>query len=310
MLDLKALLDTHESISQNRKQKGIQYCQAGYRDLSEAEKSGFQNKELLKQAAQHFIQAIRQERTQVEAYIGLAYLLLLISDLRAAEAQLKVALRLSPENPDIKALLEYCLHQRLGLKTPVRNSLARESEQRYTQLQSKIQGAIQTWSQRSMPLEPTCEPEPLARLQANQQELSALWLSLDQELRELEHDMQILSLRRQAQPLQSLLWRLEKIIHTSRHFQTLQQTIQLALQEVQQSSAHIQKLSDKQQIQHFEQTTLEQYLDQCDHLADQLDALSSQGHDIRVLEQPYERLVAAIEYLQDLLDEHLQQLGS
>ena len=94
-------------------------CEQAFQKVAEAQKSKFENKEALKQASNFFFDIIRTEPF-VQAYVGLAYLFLLLDNKKSAILYLDAATNINPHDPDVKTLLEYTLAQDLELKQYVR----------------------------------------------------------------------------------------------------------------------------------------------------------------------------------------------
>jgi len=305
-MDLKALLKTHEQVASKRKDLGAQACEQGYSLLVKAEQTGFKDKSLLKSASDAFIRAIRQERGNAESYVGLGYLLLLISDFEGAEKQLKAALQFAPDNADAKSLLEFSQHKRLGLPLKSAQPETEESEQLFVHFVDRIQTASRKAkaSQLKQPLMDTAQLQILVKEHGESQ---WRYQQLEQELAELDLALPADSLKGLLNSFADLLRHQTKMIQTSLTFQKLEQALLKQMERVRDSIVNLPHLRSKEAIQDFEQNTLEDLLDHCDKLADQLDSISDQGHDIRSLERQYETLVQMIENLQEQIDGLLEQ---
>ncbi len=305
-MDLKALLHTHDQVSRKRKEQGTMSCEQGYELLIQAEKTGFKDKAILKQASDAFILAIRQERTHPEAYIGLGYLLLLLSDFQAAETQFKSALRFAPDNQDAKSLLEFSQHKRLGLPLKSAQPETEESEQLFVHFVERIQTAIRK-AKASQLKQPLLDMAQLQVLVKEHGESQWRYQQLEQELAELDLALPADSLKGLLNSFADLLRHQTKMIQTSMTFQKLEQALVAQMARVRDGIVNLPQLRSKEDIQAYEQNTLEDLLDHCDKLADQLDSISEQGHDIRSLERQYETLVQMIENLQEQIDGQIEQ---
>lgn len=300
-MDLKALLHTHDQVSRKRKEHGAKYCEQGYDLLLQAEKSGFKDKNLLKQASESFIRAIRQERTHTEAYIGLGYLLLLLSDFHGAENQLKAALRFDPNNPDAKSLLEFSQHKRLGIPLKPSQAEPEDSEQLFIQFVERIQAASRK-VKNSLLQQPTLEAQQLQQLVKEHGENQWRFQQLEHELAELDQSLHADSLKNLLHNFSDLLRHQTKMIQTSLRLQKLDNALLKLMEQVRDAILLLPNLQNKTAVHNFEEHHLESLLDHCDQLADQLDEISEQGHDIRALEKKYESLVHMLENLQEQLD--------
>jgi len=305
-MDLKALLKTHEQVASKRKDLGAQACEQGYGLLAKAEETGFKDKSLLKSASDAFIRAIRQERGNAEAYVGLGYLLLLISDFEGAEKQLKAALQFAPDNRDAKSLLEFSQHKRLGIPLKTAQPETEESEQLLIQFVERIQAATRKCKS-SLLKQPLMDMGQLQVLLKEHGESQWRFQQLEHELAELDQSFDAHSLKGLLSTFSDLLRHQTKMIQTSLTFQKLEQALLGQMQRVRDAIVNLPHLNNKAAIQAFESETLEDLLDHCDKLADQLDTVSEQGHDIRALERQYETLVQMIENLQEQIDGKLEQ---
>ncbi|MEZ0367609.1 MAG: hypothetical protein ACAI44_00835, partial [Candidatus Sericytochromatia bacterium] len=83
---------------QQRHQTSEQEYAAGMQCLAQAQEAGFGQPDLLKQASNHFLAAIRHNYRHPEPYVGMAYLLMLIEDDRQALKYVCEALRIDPGN--------------------------------------------------------------------------------------------------------------------------------------------------------------------------------------------------------------------
>ncbi|PIQ23244.1 hypothetical protein COW36_18890 [bacterium (Candidatus Blackallbacteria) CG17_big_fil_post_rev_8_21_14_2_50_48_46] len=304
-MDLKELLNTHEKVAQSRRKVGTQYCDQGYQFLREAEATGFQNKELLKQASNSFIQAIRQERANAEAYIGLGYLLLLLSDFKAAETQFKTALRLAPQNQDAKKLLDFTFQKLLG-KPKSKSVPSHEGEQLFYQLAEEIRTAVKNLHAQPILL-PTHLQAGIEALHHHQRKLQSMLAEFESEIKHLDLDFPTDSLLNLLQPLRESLRLHQKLIQTSEDMRKLFEGLENLQTQIASALSAKQNLTSAEKIHQFEHTHLEMYLDECDRLADHLDALSENGHDTQELEKIYLQIVHQLEFLQEYLDEQLEK---
>ncbi len=83
------------------------YYDAAMGDFATAQASGFEDKEALKAASRGLLNAIRSDARHVRAYVGMAYLLLLLANPNSAERYLAAALDIDPSNEDATKLMKY-----------------------------------------------------------------------------------------------------------------------------------------------------------------------------------------------------------
>lgn len=120
-------------------------------------------------------------------------------------------------------------------------------------------------------------------------------------------DREIARLYQNFEPLLQRLRLFEEALRISEVFAQLEQRLQAEITEVKEATLALAKQILPYNLPKFEQG-LEMFQDRCDAVADQLDALENQGHDIRDLVAHYERWLAHLETFMEVLDERTEAL--
>lgn len=140
-------------------------------------------------------------------------------------------------------------------------------------------------------------------------ELAALCTKLAGQLKELDRQAQCETsqLYLNFEPLQQRLRLFHEALRMCAVFAELAERLQREMSEVKEASVALAKQFLPNHLPKFEQG-LEQFQDRCDQVADQLDAIEAQGHDISLLVQSYEQWIAMIETFSEILDERTEAL--
>lgn len=322
-MDLALLQNMRAQTSQladKRRDTSKEAYQQGLDLLAKAHASQFTDRAALKQASAAFIKAIQYNRQFADAYVSLAYLLLLINNQPMAIRYLHEARRVQPDHSDALALLDYIQHPENYTKTvapeieaydqgdfelqdleaPVatvkRLQVVDQADEQVEAVEQKIRKHLRLLL--GPQPQPVLDPNSLAQLEKRYQELQAVCQELDETLMDLEAEVDTSGLRASMGPLERALQRLKTLRQVSRQLMRLREEMDglraEVLQQVQAPSSESSQLESQ----------LESYLDRCDRYADQLDEWDRQGFSIQQIEPLYARLVAAVEQFQEMLDEH------
>jgi hypothetical protein len=99
-----------------------------------------------------------------------------------------------------------------------------------------------------------------------------------------------------------MVQRAQRAVEVSERMQMIQKQIQGLIDTVQGISQRIQSPSPES-LKRADQE-LEALMDSCDWVADQLDALDAQGHNIAPLEYSYNLVASLVEQVRDTIDEY------
>jgi DNA repair ATPase RecN len=175
-------------------------------------------------------------------------------------------------------------------------------DQAYDKLEKFLQAFVRNLSlQEQPPVHPSLEAENVATLKAQSAELEMIEIHVLQTLKALEEEFNLEPLEKQLWPLQVLLRKYRRAIKDSQTYQEIQAQIAQALTQVRSTYDDLVFSPSPEEVQALEQQ-LEQLLDICDHLADQLDELEKRQVSQPELMREYQKLVLLVESLSEQLD--------
>lgn len=311
-MDLALLQQMREQSTQlagkRRDTSGDAYAQ-GLDFLAKAHASGFEDRVALKQASEAFIKAIQYNRQSADAYVAMAYLLILMGNHPMAVRYLNEARRVAPGHADALALIDYIQHPENYASADAEDDdfdlldldghdADDEVDQAYEDLEKYIRQQLRSLAA-AAELQPAVTPAALQQLEVRYQELQRLSEDLDARLRDLEFEMDTAGLRSQLRPLEQALQRLQALRQVSNRLIRLCHEMETLRTEVQQQIQAAAFATDTAALE----SQLERFLDTCDGYADQLDDWDEDGFSIEAIEPIYARLVGTVEQLQELIDE-------
>ncbi|MGV3526858.1 MAG: hypothetical protein ACO1RX_21755 [Candidatus Sericytochromatia bacterium] len=293
MQELALMQAKQAGLSAQRQSKAAALCQQGLRALAQAQSRRFRDKAALEQAHALLLKAMKQDRRQVPAYIGIAYLRLILGDNALAMKYVRMALRLAPQDPQAQALF---LQLSGGNDHTAAESEGAEAALDALTLQITSQG--QQLSREEFPQTPLTDRTLLAVWQQRHQRGIQAHAESLARLLALEPLFETASLRLHLQAQEKQLERWGLFIRLSTEYQVI----------LAQIAAHLNSLKSLQQqvargTEHVG-PQLESLLDSCDALADRLDGYEAQGYVISPLLSAYQDLIERVSALQDALDEH------
>ncbi|HEY9844110.1 MAG: hypothetical protein ACAI44_07875 [Candidatus Sericytochromatia bacterium] len=307
-MDFTSLSSVSAGLTQQRSQKGGEACEQAYGSLAQAQLNRFQNKAQLEAAVQDFMAAIRLSRRDADAYVGMGYVLLLLRDYPRAERYLLTALRLNRQHPDVQPLLAE-LAARRNRPAPMtrpaaipagRPVSAADWDHLHDSVVLRIRQTVAAAVTEPLP-SAGVNSELIAALTQRQSRLQIEYDELVRLVRALEAEFEADDLCKGLRPLEMLLRRMQATVALSRQFQNLQADICRIRQALQNDLLSLNR-NGSQSLAPFE-ARLEEYYDDCDTFADQLDAWEAAGHSIAGLLKEYQILLEITENLHERLDE-------
>lgn len=313
-MKLEALLQARQqasTASQERNRERYQLAlQAGQQALADYHASNFSNRSHLKQACQHFSEALGADRSQVDPMVALGYIFILLDDTPTATRLLTEALRKAPEHADALMFLEFLqlkpqLQAKKANAAPLLakpNAAQPKSEEvdldlLYDRTEARLITQVQLISQAPQP-QVTVDKEKFLALKQQWQGFQALLEEFRKDIELIDTEIQTDDLQSQLKPLEVIFKRHQQILEHSGILRDLRTRIRTAKKEVEDLLLHLSNHT----LPELENLT-ETYLDHCDAVADQLDDLESQGCPIALLDSDYQNWVAVLEELQDQVDE-------
>ncbi|MEZ0367495.1 MAG: hypothetical protein ACAI44_00250 [Candidatus Sericytochromatia bacterium] len=296
-----------KDLAQIRHQRAEDEYMAGMFALAQAKESSYSNKAALKEACSKLMGALQKNRSSPKPYLAMAYLLMITGDRGRAGRYIREALRLDPGNElagDLLDSLNQVKHVTLDASDTLKRlhesprQPVRDYDALYDQLEKAIRTALQQLMRQPHHTLPTVEPEELAALKAQLAELDGLTAGFHQQVRLLEAGLDTSALCQLMRPLEVLTRRYKQACALSETFAGM-------LAEIDASKHQTRILIHRFQIKHEDVSqAFEQRLDECDAIADKLDALDEKKVEIRPVKGPYKELLALVNVLQELLDEN------
>ena len=314
---LQSLRQQSSQLASQRHEKSDNAYQQALAALSKAQASAFKDKGALKEASQLFLKAIQMARGKAEPYVGMAYLLLLLGNPQQAVRYLHQARDIDPGHEDTQKLLSYLQNpaafaapetsasrhshppEGTGPKRLERAPLAQETPAlKQTELRNRLTELSYQASQ--LPLQITLDRKQLKQIETQLQDWEDRLDHLQEDIAELEMQENVNSLHRSVQVLERRIEKLQQLHRDSLHLSQERESIldvQFEVRAVLKDEAFettaAETLEDR----------LENFLDECDRLADLIDEAEGRGLDTQAVASAYEALAADVERFQDAVDD-------
>lgn len=305
---LSRLQNKAAQLSQERHQNASDFIADGISCLLDAQDDGYQDRELLVEACECFMEAMRLNHHAPEPCIGMAYLLLLLGEYHQAFGYVTEALSLEPENEDAHVLskeIQRALAAQYEFveEDPEESEDAPDFDLLYDQLQAQIKNEVHHAST----LPPNWLDISGQRFQIEKTERRYIELRQGQEdildqCTQLEAEIDCSALRQMMRPLDIILNRCKTSLTQSWQLVQLDEMMKAHIEWLNKT---LKQFNLRQELMptDFSQKRFEYLLEDCDALADQLDELEQRQIEISALVSQYEILADGIAQLQDLLDQ-------
>lgn len=301
---IASIQQTRQQLENRRQQQAENLLKTAFETMGKAFNSpGPQKRRLLQSALESFAGALQQQRSNPEIYIGLAYLLISLQEFAQAYNYLQEGQRLAPGHPDILQMQTYLKQrtERIQSRPPsaVPEVALPESELDYDALYDEVESQLQTvlagLRREPLPAQPSLALIQASGLNQMYQQGQQLSVSLQRDLRVLHQEFDTAPLERQMAQLNQWLKSCQRLLAGAQTLKKLSDELQAFRREIQ------------EQTQRFTQTgtvpPVDDLLDHCDALADQLDEYDRLGYELKELLLSYEALVEELETLQNLIDD-------
>lgn len=318
--NLNQLQQAAASKQVNRRHEDAQkQIDQGYDLYLSAQKQGFSNKELLKQAFSIFIRAIQLNRRNPESYLGAAMILTLVSDFKSANLYLDAVDDIDPDNESSrflrKKIKELIKKQRETPKSsmpgrPKPEYVASQEEIDYDSLYDQVEEMIFSLvkvAMESLPSKPTEDPRMLKSFLKKHKHVKNVHQEILSHLEVVDEEIDIGELQQTMKPVEASLRRFELTVSLSKALGRLLMRLTEEIETVKSFADEAQKTEDPQDVPVLEEN-LEALLDNCDSIADELDGFDEKGVQANKTEEKYEKLVKEIEKLQDVVDDSIARL--
>jgi len=298
MLEILSIQAQQEQLSAQRHLKSAQATEQGFHCLTQAENTHYAHPQDLQTACDYFAEAIAQNRLNPEPYLGMALILFLLKDYPMVQSYLQEVRQLAPEHPDL-VKLEKAMQTKEALPEPSAEEVDHWNDD---ELNTRIHLYYHDLATRHQnPSQLILNPQELEHLRQDLSHQKTQILHFQKALQHLDQHHETHALHQLMLPIQQLFQRYEKQWKSSQEALFIQNQLQAFAQKI--VTIHEQLESDPNlERRNALETELEAMVDQCDHCADQLDALSGQGYQIGALESLYENLVHEIESCFEWID--------
>lgn len=285
-------MPTHR-IGHYRHEESENHLARGLECMLLAEESAYQDRALLTEACDSFLEAIKFNRQNTEAYVGMAYLIWLLGDSKQALSYLEQGLRTNPSNQDVHTLIK----QISGSITPQSHPQAaqRPEHQQVITLVKELLERLK--SEKQAVLQGSVNPHILERLQEKLREWEFAYDNVLSAIDLLEAFHERVLLTCDLGPVQDLIMSYNKALKTSEKMIRLDDQILENTQLARQYLAELER-NDPGMFQAY----LSVLLDNCDSLADELETFEKEGLNTGTLDSHYQQLVDRVEELQTELE--------
>lgn len=285
----------HQSRSKSEARASVKIAQA-YMLLERADQEGYNDKAKIRNAAALFTEALDLKTQDVRAHNGLAYIFTLLEEVEVGLQCVEAALEIEPNNIASLFFQAYLTHLDEGDAPPEDGS---DLERLYEQTQSWLTEEIQNMSRETLP-QPSLRVEQHELIKAKMEQIYDSYQQVLKRLDKLEAAFDVMHLRQLSQSLMTFFQRYKQIYRISKEMNH----IHSQMGETSQDSKRLLHDTRTHAIwQHQLEENLEQLLDRCDEIADQLDTLDEQNIPLDDLLSAYNHLIAEVTAIQELIDE-------
>ncbi len=278
------------AIHRYRHEESENHCNRGVECLLLAEEEGYHNRELLTEAADAFLEAIRHYRQNTEAYVGMAYLLWILGDTPRALQYLEEGLRTQPNHPDIHRLIKQISGQGVSAPPAAGGANANVHYRAIREQIQTLQERVKTEDTRL--IRPTINAHEIERMREALDEWEQRYHAVLSAIDGLDAFHVRVTLTCELSTLQDRILDYHSALSCAAELLALDDKIQTLHREVKQTEQDF--LAQKPGMY---EALLESYYDQCDSLADALDTLENKNIPVRVLDSHYQQLVDRVESL-------------
>ncbi|PIQ24444.1 hypothetical protein COW36_24650 [bacterium (Candidatus Blackallbacteria) CG17_big_fil_post_rev_8_21_14_2_50_48_46] len=301
--ELAHLRQRASHLDQNRHHQAREFYLSGLKLLAAAQQEGYQNNKRLTEALTQFLQALRLHHRDQGSALAAAYIFGLAGNLNQAQRYLRLILEVTPQHPEalkLQAQLSQPFTQPQTEPTQPASAIP-DHDALYDLLAEKIHKEIHSLHRQGI-FVPVLEPDALAQLAEDTENRKNNYAWLCEQRERVETEIDTSDLAQAMQILEKALKRQEGIYEASLKMQVLVPHLQEFEREVITVTVAMLKSPTLERVKETE-VQLENMLDRCDTLADQIDELENKGFSHKNLTDLYHLLVVRLEHLQDKLDE-------
>ena len=261
-----------------------------------AEEDRYQNKDLLTEACDAFIDAIKFNRQNTPAYVGMAYLLWLLKDEKRALSYLEQGLRTNPSDPDVHALIKQISGTSVAASSA--NAQGPESGSAAAAVRAQVQELLDILtSERSKTISPSINNHMIERLQENVLDWELRYDDVLGAIDGLDTFHERVMLTCDLGPVQDRIIAYHKALKDSERMLKLDDQI---LENTRLARQYVEEIENSETGMF--QAYIDVLLDNCEAIAESLDAFESESLNIKTLDSHYQQLADLVEELQDKVE--------
>lgn len=278
-----------------RHEESENYLARGVECMLLAEESGYRDRQLLTEACDSFIEAIKYNRQKTEAYVGMAYLLWILGDSPHALRYLEQGLRTQPNHPDVHALIKQITGKTSQASPATANAQTQAQEDALYQEALELVKAVLAHleSEKTATIAASVNHHAIERLQEKLQDWEHRYDEVLTAIDALSVFHQRVMLTVELGPIQDRILDYHQALRHSERLVGLDDKILENIASTKEYLAALNK-GDPGMFRAY----LDLLLDNCDALADQLEVFEKEGLNIRTLDSHYQSLSELVEELQ------------
>ncbi|PKL80664.1 MAG: hypothetical protein CVV27_00040 [Candidatus Melainabacteria bacterium HGW-Melainabacteria-1] len=278
------------------------------------------DKAKLTEASGCYARGIQLDYRNPTNYLGMAFLFLLLDQPAEALPFIKSALEIEPASELGQEMMQQAqedLSKLVGKKSsvavPVTHApLPSEGPIDYDAIYDRTEASIMLFlkeilTDEVLGYQPIPDPKRLKHLRQKHEVFQTRTLALHEQLEILDREMESGELRQHLSKVEQALKRLGSLEQLFEQFIELHADILKHSDLTQDVMTESQSTEDPEDIPVLEEN-LNVLLDHCDSVADRLEALENQRHDIAPLQSPYQSYSEQLEQFQDILEETIERL--
>lgn len=318
---LEALSKLSASRDQQRHGQSEKQLIDGLNLIEQAQAEGFSQPLHLQQAASLLTEAIKRNRAEIRAYLGMAYIFLLLEDHSMAQKYVHQALQLQPNNPLVRSfqarvgedyqrvtkrrqeLRNPAAHPTTAAAQPSRMTAADDDDidTLYDQTETHIRQMLRELMLAGMP-QPAADSAGIRRLEQALETHQANYAQIMAQLKKIETELDTADLMRLVKPVEAHHQRYRQVISFSQLLKGLKDRLVAEIEQVKEITEEARNTQDPSDIEVLEEN-LEALLDNADSFAQEIETLQQQNFPLAGLEDLYEQLQERLETYQDALEE-------
>jgi tetratricopeptide (TPR) repeat protein len=301
---LKSINQQIDSTKQRRHQEACQSNRKGFECLLRAFSENFSDRSRLKEASQHFIKAIENNRKSPSPYLGMGLFYFILSSPDKALNYLKEGLKENPGHAGIADLIGMVLHKK-STHNNINSILTAhiddldEQDRLYDEIENKVTHLLkEVLGTPLFEIQSNPQPDTLLKLTDQLKQWQEQQKILNQNITKLDTYFDMSDIRALVEKINISIK--EKTLRLEKS-----QNILILIEKIEKTHHEVNYQRDQLQVQKtaFNNSELEKILDLCDAIADQIDAFSEVGLPSEYLENSYGNLIRSVEKLQEILDD-------